>query len=319
MTRSKLLVTRRLPKPVEAHLEAQYDVTLNENDTPLTKEQLMAAMTLYDAICPTITDRIDAEILGVKNRRVAILANFGAGVDHIDLKAAKAAGVTVTNTPDVLSEATADLALTLMLMASRRAGEGERQLRAGNWKGWCPTHMMGQSLSGKMLGIIGFGRIGRATAERAQKGLGMTIGYHSRRPATGSTDATYFPTLKALAAEVDILSLHIPGGADTHHLINEEILSQMKPSAILINTARGSSIDEAALAQALQRGQIAAAGLDVYENEPSIHPELLNCENAVLLPHLGSATIETRSDMGMRAAANLEAFFAGNSPKDRLV
>ncbi len=315
----RLLVTRRLPETVEALFQIQYDVDLNEMDRPLTADELRQAMTEYDAICPTITDKLGADVIEVPGCRVSILANFGAGVDHIDLEAAKRAGIAVTNTPDVLSEATADLALLLMLMASRRAGEGERELRAGKWTGWRPSHMVGQSLAGKKLGIVGFGRIGRATAQRARDGVGMKIAYYSRREAEDAGDAQYFPTLKALAADVDVLSLHIPGGADTRHIINAEILSVMKSTSIIVNTARGSSIDEKALAKALSSGKIAAAGLDVYEQEPAVHSELLACENAVLLPHLGSATIETRTAMGMCSAANLEAFFAGKVPKDKVI
>ncbi|MES2289489.1 MAG: D-glycerate dehydrogenase [Pseudomonadota bacterium] len=318
----RLLVTRKWPAAVEEHLCAQFDVTLNEPDAPLDRSALIEAMTRYDAICPTITDRFDAEILATPGARVRMLANFGAGFEHIDLDAAKAAGIVVTNTPGALTETTADLAILLMLMAARRAGEGERELRAGRWTGWRPTHLTGQGVSGKTLGLVGFGRIARATARRASAGFGMRILYHSRHRASPDVEAacsaTYVPRLDALAAEADFLSLHIPGGAATRHLVDARLLEQMKPSATLINTARGSVVDEVALAAALEAGTIAAAGLDVFEREPAVSPALLARENVVLLPHLGSATIETRTGMGMQAAENLIAFFDGKEPPNRV-
>jgi lactate dehydrogenase-like 2-hydroxyacid dehydrogenase len=247
-----------------------------------------------------------------------LIANFGAGVEHIDLAAAKAAGVMVTNTPDALTDTTAELTLTLMLMAARRAGQGERLLRAGQWRGWGPTDQLGQGLSGKLLGLVGYGRIARATAALA-KGFGMRIACHSRRPPADQSDVEWFADLSELAAKTDILSLHVPGGAQTRHLVDAALLARMKPTAIVINTARGSVVDEAALAAALAEGRIAAAGLDVYEAEPTVHPALLTLENAVLLPHLGSATLETRTAMGMQAVANIEAFLAGQEPPNRVV
>jgi lactate dehydrogenase-like 2-hydroxyacid dehydrogenase len=278
-------------------------------------------MTRYDAICPTITDRIDAELLATPGATVKILGNFGAGFEHIDLTAARKAGIAVTNTPDALTDTTADLAILLMLMAARRAGEGERELRDGRWTGWRPTHLIGQGVSGKTLGLVGFGRIAQATAKRA-RAFGMRIRYFSRTRASetieAACDASPADTLEALAAEADVLSLHIPGGAATRHLIDAPLLARMKPHAILINTARGPVVDEAALAEALTQGRIGAAGLDVYEQEPAVHPTLLRCERAVLLPHLGSATIETRTAMGMQAAENLEAFFDGREPPNRV-
>lgn len=317
-----LLVTRKWPAAVEEHLCTHFDVTLNESDEPLDRRALFEAMTRYDAICPTITDRFDAEILATPGTRVRILANFGAGFEHIDLDAAKAAGIVVTNTPGALTETTADLAILLMLMAARRAGEGERELRAGRWTGWRPTHLAGQGVSGKTLGLAGFGRIAQATARRASAGFGMRILYHSRNRASpdveAACNATYVPTLDALAAEADFLSLHVPGGAATRHLVDTRLLKLMKPSASLINTARGSVVDEAALAAALEAGTIAAAGLDVFEREPVVSPALLARENVVLLPHLGSATIETRTGMGMQAAENLIAFFDGKEPPNRV-
>ncbi len=319
--RPSLYVTRRLPEAVERHLRAHWDVTLNAGDQPPTPEQLAAAMAGHDALLPTITDRIDAALLGRPDRRVRIIANYGAGVDHIDLDAARAAGVVVTNTPDVLTEATAEIAILLMLMASRRAGEGERELRDGRWTGWRPSHLIGQGLAGRTLGLVGFGRIGQATAAKA-RGLGMRIRYASRSRAAPEVEAALgaerAASLQALAADSDVLSLHVPGGEATRHLLDAALLSVMPRHAIVVNTARGSVIDEAALAEALAEGRIAGVGLDVYEHEPVVHPGLLAHPRAVLLPHLGSATIEARTAMGMRAVANLDAFFRGEAPGDRV-
>jgi lactate dehydrogenase-like 2-hydroxyacid dehydrogenase len=317
----RLLVTRRLPAAVEEHLRAHYDVRFHADNGPLPHAELASAMSEYDAILPTITDRFDADLLATPGASVRIIANFGAGFEHIDLDAARQAGILVTNTPDALTEATADIAILLMLMAARRAGEGERQLRAGKWTGWRPVHMLGQTLTGKTLGLVGFGRIAQATAARAAA-FGMRIIYHSRRPAAAEIEAQFgaqrTDSLEALAEQADVLSLHVPGGEATRHLIDAALLARMKPTAILVNSARGSVVDEVALADALAQGRIAAAGLDVYEREPSVHPQLLELENVVLLPHLGSATIETRTAMGMQAAANLEAFFAGREPPNRV-
>lgn len=314
----KILISRRWPQAVEARLSARYEVTLNEGDTPLTPEQFHAAVSNYDALCPTVSDKVTAGILSAPGARVRIIANYGAGYEHIDLEAAKAAGIAVTNTPDVLTDATAELAVLLMLMASRRAGEGERELRAGEWTGWRPTHLLGQSLAGKTLGLVGYGRIARATAERAKTALGMKIAYHSRRRAEDEDGAVYFNTLEALAEATDVLSLHTPGGPQTHHMVDAALLKRMKPTAILINTARGSVVNEDDLAQALTEGVIAGAGLDVYQGEPAINPALLAAPNAVLLPHLGSATLETRTAMGLRVADNLDRFFNGEPLLDRV-
>jgi lactate dehydrogenase-like 2-hydroxyacid dehydrogenase len=321
MTRPKILITRPWPQAVEDDLRRRYDVTVNEAG-PLDRAGLVQAMRDYDALCATVTDRLDAEVLGTPDARVRMIGNFGVGFEHIDVTAAKAAGIRVSNTPDVLTDATADIALLLMLMTSRRAGEGERQLRSGGWKGWGTTHLMGQSLQGKTLGLIGFGRIGQATAHRAHAALGMKIAYYNRRRVEaeieGPLGATYVERLDDLVKSADVLSLHCPGGAETRHLINAERLRMMKPTAILINTARGSVVDEADLARALRDGVIAAAGLDVYEAEPKVHPDLLELENAVLLPHLGSATVETRTKMGLRVAANIDRFFAGEPLLDEV-
>lgn len=319
--RPRLLVTRRLPDAVERHLRVNFDVHLNEFDVPLDRASLTAAMTRYDAICPTITDNFNSELFATPGATVRILANFGAGFEHIDLAAAKRARVVVTNTPDALTEATADIAIMLMLMAARRAGEGERELRAGRWTGWRPTHLMGQGVTGKTLGLVGFGRIAQATASRAIA-FGMHIRYYSRTPASAEIEtmlrATRASSLESLAEEADILSLHLPGGSETRHLIDGRLLARMKPTAILVNSARGSIVDETALAAALRLKQLAAAALDVFEREPAIDPDLAVLENVVLLPHLGSATVETRTAMGMQAADNLEAFFDNREPPNRV-
>jgi len=310
--RPSVLLSRRWPASVENALRERYTVTTNEADIPLSKSQFIEAMHRYDAICPTVTDRIDADILRQPNARVKIVGNYGAGIEHVDLEAARAAGIAVTNTPDVLTQSTAELALLLMLMTSRRAGEGERELRSMAWTGWRPTHLLGTSLAGKRLGLVGFGRIARATARLARAALGMEIAYFSRRRAEDEDPgAIYMASLEDLLATSDVVSLHCPGGPETRHLINAERLALMKPTAIIVNTARGSVIDEGDLALALAARTIAAAGLDVYEREPTVDPRLAALDNAVLLPHLGSATIETRTAMGHAVMANLERFFSG--------
>jgi lactate dehydrogenase-like 2-hydroxyacid dehydrogenase len=318
----RIRVTRRLPAAVEERLAQLYDTTLNRDDQPMSREELQSAMREYDVLIPTITDRIDADIIATPGRHVRILANFGAGTDHIDLDAARAAGLAVTNTPDALTEATAELAILLMLMAARRAGEGERELRAGQWTGWRPTHLVGQGLAGRTLGLIGFGRIAQRTAFKAL-GLGMKISYFTRSPAPPEVEAalqaTRASSAMALAEEADILSLHVPGGAATRHMVDAALLALMKPTAIIVNTARGPVVDEAALADALGSGRLAAVGLDVYEREPEVHPGLLASPQAVLLPHLGSATGEARTAMGMQAIDNLRAYFDGQEPPNRVV
>lgn len=287
----------------------------------MSQQALAEAVRAFDVICPTVSDRIDADVIG-QGGGARILANYGAGVDHIDLAAARAAGVVVTNTPDVLTDATAELAVLLMLMVSRRAGEGERELRSGEWTGWRPTHLPGRSMRGRTLGLIGYGRIAQETARRAQAALGVQLAYHSRRaldPARDPLGARYCGSVEELVAAADIVSLHCPGGAETHHLIDAGMLGRMKPDAVLINTARGSVVDEAALARALTEGRIGGAGLDVYQGEPAVNPLLLAAPNVVLLPHLGSATIETREAMGRQAVINLEAVLDGREPPDRVV
>jgi lactate dehydrogenase-like 2-hydroxyacid dehydrogenase len=319
-TRPRILLTRRWTEEVEQYLSERFDATLNHGDVPLDAVALRAAMRDYDAICPTVTDCIDENVLSAPDRRVQLIGNFGVGYNHIDVEAAKRAGIRVSNTPDVLTDATAELAILLLLMTTRRAGEGERELRAGRWTGWRPTHMMGQSLKDKTLGLIGFGRIAQATARKAHLAFGMRIAYNGRRRVSAEiekeTAAQFIDSVDELVATCDVVSLHCPAGPATFHLINAERLRLMQRHAVLINTARGPVVDEAALVEALAARRIAAAGLDVYEEEPRVHPGLLALENVVLLPHLGSATIETRTAMGMRVAQNLEAYFAGKPLRD---
>jgi lactate dehydrogenase-like 2-hydroxyacid dehydrogenase len=319
--RPKVLVTRRWPEEVERALQERFEVTLNASDRPLSQAELAAAMAEYDVLCPTVSDRIDAAVIG-DGTRVRLIANYGVGFDHIDLKAAKANDVMVSNTPGVLTDATADIAMTLLLMAARRAGEGERELRDGRWSGWRPTHMVGSALKGKVLGLVGMGRIAIATARRAYHGFGMKIAYYGRRecdPAVAQElEATFHPDLHDLLAGADFVSLHVPGGGDTANLINARALAEMKPGSYLINTARGGILDHEALADALDRKHLAGAGLDVYPHEPQVPVALLGLENVVLLPHLGSANAETRIAMGMKALANVEAFVNGDPLPDRI-
>ncbi len=312
-------VTRRLPQTVEAALAARFEVRQRADDVPLDGVALQRAFREADAVLPTVTDRITAECFAQAGRRARVVANFGVGVNHIDLAAARAAQVAVTNTPDVLTDDTADLTILLMLALLRRAGEGERLLRAGAWTGWSPTGMLGARLTGRTLGIVGLGRIGRAVAARARDGFGMRVLAWSRSapPAAAAEDGIErVATLDTLLARADIVSLHCPATPLTRHLIGAPQLARMPRHAVLINTARGEVVDEAALVAALEAGTIAGAGLDVYEGEPAVHPGLLTREDVVLLPHLGSATVETREAMGMRAVANLNAFFAGSPLPD---
>ncbi len=319
---TRILVTRKWPVAVETLIATRHDVQLNVDDVPMTADELADAICHHDVICPTVTDRITAEMLDQPDRAVRLLCNYGAGLDHIDLDACRRNGVTVTNTPDVLTDATAEIAILLMLMVARRAGEGAQELREGRWTGWRPTHMIGTQLTGKTLGLIGFGRIAQATALKA-RALGMTIAYHGRRRADPaveqSVEARFEPDLTALLSSADIVSLHMPGGAATQGLIGAAELASMRSTGFLINTARGSVIDEAALAAALHAGTIAGAGLDVFVGEPDIAPALMDAPNLVMLPHLGSATREARTAMGMRALANLDAWLAEQSPPDLVV
>jgi glyoxylate reductase len=323
MERPKILLTRRWPEAIEAKLHERYDVTLNEGDRPMSPEDIRTAMLTHDAVLPTVTDTINKDALNAPNARCKILANYGVGFSHICAESAKSLGLVVTNTPDVLSDCTADIAMTLMLMVARRAGDGEREVRKGAWSGWRPTHMIGRKVTGKTLGIIGFGRIGQEMARRAHFGFGMKVLVQSRSKVPdevlGVTKATQVDSLEALLPQCDFVSLHCPGGAANRHMINAERLALMKPSAYLINTSRGEIINEHALIQALSFGTIGGAGLDVFDGEPRISPALMDCDNLVMLPHLGSASQETREAMGERVMANLEDFFSGNPPRDRVI
>ena len=322
MKKLKVFVTRRWPDEIERALAERFEVTLNQLDEPLSQDELSSAMADYDVLCPTVSDKIDGAVLNAGDR-VRLIANYGVGFDHIDIGAAKAKGIAVSNTPGVLTDATADIAMTLLLMAARRAGEGERELREGRWTGWRPTHLLGSALKGKTLGLVGMGRIAIATAQRAHHGFGMKIAYYNRRQidpeVAQDLGATFHRSLSDLLAASDCVSLHIPGGAETANLIDAHAIGLMKPGSYLINTARGGVLDHEALADALDRGHLAGAGLDVYPHEPEIPEALLNLENVVLLPHLGSANAETRIAMGMKALVNVEAFARGGPPPDRVV
>lgn len=322
MSKPRVIVTRRWPEAVERRLDELFDVVVNEADRPLGPAGLQAALREADAVCPTVSDRLSAEILDVDGIRARILGNFGVGFNHIDLEAAKRRGLVVTNTPEVLTDCTADLAMTLMLMVARRAGEGERHVRSGEWSGWRPTHMMGSKVTGKTLGLVGFGRIARATAHKAHFGFGMRIVFHDPYPppaeVCNALGATACASVEEVLAAADFVSLHCPGGEATRHLIDAARLDCMKPGAYLINTARGDVVDQQALTTALATGRIAGAGLDVYEGEPAVPEALKSLDNVVLLPHLGSASTETRVAMGMRVVDNLRAYFAGEPPRDRV-
>ncbi len=326
MSRPVVVVTRRLPEAIEQELAARFDVRFNKNDTPLSPAALADAMRTADGVLCTVTDRFTAQHFTVAGRRARVLANFGVGVNHIDLDAARAAGVMVTNTPDVLTDDTADVAIGLMLMAMRRLGEGERHVRTGAWSGWRPTHMLGRSLTGKRLGIVGYGRIGRAVARRAASAFGMQVQWWAPReptiddPATvGPSNAQRAESLESLLGSSDVVSLHCPATPETRHLMNEQTLTLMLPEAVLINTARGNVVDEHALVHVLRERIIGGAGLDVYEFEPTVLPDLREFETVTLLPHLGSATVETRDAMGRRALLNLERALSGEVPPDLVV
>ena len=315
-----VVVSRRWPASVEKLLGERFGARLNATDAPMTPHDWLEAVRDADVICPTVTDRVGADIIAAAGPRLRLIANFGVGFEHIDLAAARARGLVVTNTPDVLTDATADLAVALMLAVARRLIEGDAELRRGAWSGWRPTHLLGRQLSGKILGLVGFGRIARAVAQRAHFGFGMRVqAYSPGLIDTGSaTPVSICASLEQLLSSSDFVSLHCPANADTRHLMNAARLRQMKPEAFLINTARGVIIDEHALVAALRSGVIAGAGLDVYEREPEVTPGLVQLPNTVLLPHLGSATEETRVAMGMRVLRNLDAFFSGDEPPDRI-
>lgn len=322
----RVVVTRKLPAAVEAEIADKYDALFNRTDVALAPEQLVQVLQQADVVITTVTDKWHPGIFDTTSIRTKLLANVGVGVNHIALESARRAGIAVTNTPDVLTDDTADVAIGLMLMIMRRLSEGERHLRSGAWAGLRPTFMLGRTLRGKTLGIVGYGRIGRAVARVAHDGFGMKILWHAPRdpriddPATaGPASAERVTTLEELLQRSDVVSLHCPATSETRHLINERTLALMPEHAYLINTARGDVVHEAALTTALKERKIAGAGLDVYEFEPSVTAELKELENVVLAPHLGSATIETRTAMGMRALRNVEAFAAGSALPDRVV
>ena len=307
----KLLLTRPFPAPVVTAARARFDVTLRESTLPLTSAELRASLRDYDLVMPTLGDRYSAGVFAdVPSPRAKLLANFGVGYNHIDAVAAKAAGVAVTNTPGAVTDATADIAMTLILMTARRAGEGERLLRAGAWEGWHPTQLLGQAVTGRSLGVIGMGRIGKAVAKRAHYGFGMGVVFFNRSPVVDAgVPARQVDLPTAMAA--DFVVVAVPGGAATHHLINAEALAAMRPHGILINIARGDVVDETALVAALQAGRIAGAGLDVYEHEPRVPRALMDMEHVTLLPHLGTAVTDVRVAMGMMALDNLIAHAEG--------
>ena len=317
----KVIVTRKLPDPVETRMRELFDTELNLTDEPMSRAQLSEAVSRAEVLAPTITDKIDATLLERAGPQLKLIANFGAGIDHIDVAAANARGITVTNTPGVLTEDTADLTMALIMAVARRIVEGANVAQAGDFHGWTPTWMMGHRITGKRLGIIGMGRIGQAVARRA-RAFGLQIHYHNRKPVSPrlaeELEATYWESLDQMLARMDIVSVHSPHTPATYHLLSARRMKLMQPTAILINTARGEIIDETALADLLKSGAIAGAGLDVFEFEPKINPKLLGLPNAVLLPHLGSATIEGRIDMGEKVIINIKAFLDGHAPPDRV-
>ena len=314
-----ILVTRALPAAVEQRLQRDYNAVLNPEDRLYGREELLARAADVDAILPCHTERFPAEVIDQLPARVRIIANFSVGVDHVDLQAAEARGVVVTNTPDVLSDATAEIAMLLMLGAARRASEGGQLVRSRQWRDWSPAFMVGRQITGKRFGIIGMGRVGQVTARRA-RGFDMELHYHNRHrvdPAAES-GARYHASLKELLPHCDVLSIHCPATPDTAGLLNAECIALLPDDAIVVNTARGGVVDDEALIAALRSGKLWAAGLDVYNGEPDIHPGYRDLNNTFLLPHIGSATRETRDAMGFRALDNLDAFFAGREPGDRV-
>ena len=318
----KVVVTRKLPDAVEARMRELFDVELNAADAPMASEALAAALARADVLAPTVTDRIDAGLLAHAGPQLRLIANFGAGFEHIDVAAANARGVVVTNTPGVLTEDTADIAMGLILAVSRRLVEGVRTMEAGGFHGWTPTWMTGRRLRGKSLGIVGMGRIGQALARRA-KTFGLSIHYHNRRaipaPVAEALEATRWDSLDQMLARMDVVSLNCPHTPGTYHLLSARRLKLMAPHAILVNTARGSVVDEAALVERLCEGALGGAGLDVYEHEPAVDPRLLKLSNVVLLPHLGSATEEGRAEMGDKVIINIQALQDGHRPPDRVL
>jgi|TARA_Y100000815_G_scaffold8325_1_gene7830 hydroxypyruvate reductase len=311
---TKLLIARPAPPEVHEALEG-FDVTYREDSAPLSEDEMQDALRDYDGVLATLGDRFTADVFGkVGMPRCKMLANFGVGYNHIDVDAAKAAGLQVSNTPGAVTDATADIAMTLMLMAARRAGEGERLVRSGQWSGWEPSQLLGMHLTGKTVGIVGMGRIGQAVARRCHYGFSMDVKYFSRSAKSVAYPAEHISDLKQLVAAVDVVVIAVPGGDDTQHLINADVLAAMQPHAFLINIARGNIVEETALIEALQAGTIGGAGLDVYEFEPEVPQALRDLDNVVLLPHLGTSSREVRVDMWMMAVENLKAGVAGETP-----
>ena len=319
----KILVTRKWPKKVEEKLTATFDTTLNVEDKPLSESELIEAMSSYDALLPTVTDPITDKIISTNDRKVKIIGNFGVGFNNIDIDSAKSNNVVVTNTPEVLTDCTADIAMLLMLGVARRGSEGEFHVRKNEWIGWRPTHMMGTKVTGKTLGLIGMGRIAQAMAYKSHFGFNMKIiffdPYFKNEDIIKKFNATKLNSIDEVLSEADFVSLHCPSTKETKGLINKQTISKMKPSAYLINTARGDIVNENELVEALKENKIMGAGLDVYEKEPKIHKDLVQLKNVFLLPHLGSATTETREAMGLRVFDNINAFFNNTEPMDRVV
>lgn len=317
-----VVVTRRLPEVVEKRLSELFKVTLREDDTPMTRAELGEAMKTADILVPTVTDEIDAALLAQAGDQLKLIANYGAGVDHIDVTTARQRGILVSNTPGVLTDDTADMTMALILAVTRRMSEGMAQMQSGDWKGWAPTALLGGRVSGRRLGILGMGRIGQAVARRAAA-FGMQVHYHNRRRLRTETEeslqATYWESLDQMVARMDVLSINCPSTPSTFHLMNARRLKLMKPDAVLVNTSRGEVVDENALTRMLRAGDIAGAGLDVYENGTNINPRLRELPNVVLLPHMGSATLESRLEMGEKVIINIKTFDDGHRPPDQVV
>ncbi|WP_300579150.1 D-glycerate dehydrogenase [Phenylobacterium sp.] len=318
----KVIVTRKLPDQVETRMRELFDAELNLSDEPLSRDALVDAVKRADVLAPTITDRIDADLIAQAGPQLKLIASFGAGVDHIDVPAAAARSISVTNTPGVLTEDTADMTLALIMVVARRIVEGANVVQAGGFTGWSPTWMLGRRVTGKRLGIVGMGRIGQAVARRA-KAFGLQIHYHNRKPVSPRIEeelgATYWDSLDQMMARMDLISIHCPHTPATFHLLSARRLKLMQPHAILINTARGEIVDEDALIDILAKGEIAGAGLDVFEHEPAVNPKLLKLPNVVLLPHMSSATVESRVDMGEKVIINIRTWMDGHRPPDRVI
>ncbi|MFP6697928.1 MAG: D-glycerate dehydrogenase [Alphaproteobacteria bacterium] len=317
-----VIVTRKLPDVTETRMMELFDTRLNVTDDAMSREDLIQAVKFADVLVPTVTDRIDADIIAHAGERLKLIASFGTGWDHIDHNAARERGITVTNTPGVLTEDTADMTMALILSVPRRVTEGERVLRAGDWQGWGPTWMLGHRIWGKRLGIIGMGRIGTAVARRA-RAFGLSIHYHNRHRVDGETEAeleaTYWESLDQMLSRMDIISVNCPHTPATYHLLSARRLALLQPQSFIVNTARGEVIDEDAMVRLLQEGRIAGAGLDVFEHEPAVNKKLLDMANVVLLPHMGSATIEGRINMGEKVLINIRTFVDGHKPPDRII